>query len=205
MTETFAFDPTAYFRRKLPWIVAAFLPSLAVEIVFLHELLAWYLPQAGSGEPRYGMWLAGWAFILAAAEALSKGLSIYLYRNGKRRWSKSRVEIDGGRLVYHRFHSSISRTRLLMALDGTGLPQDGKSEYLSYTDYCFEKVSNVSRLRGGSLAVCGRIAVTAVTETVTAQYNSSEAGITKTVREKVTIPPFFLGMDKLQSELEGRA
>lgn len=204
MTETLHFDPGAYFRRMLPWLAAAFLASFAVETMFLWELCTWYLPGEAQGGQSHRLWLVGWVFLLLGSEAIFKGVSLYWYQSAKKRWGRCYVSITSGMVTYHKVHTAMSREQLLLAMEGSGLPLDGKKEYLHYMQYRIGPVDSVTVGPGGRLVVTGSVSVVTVNEMAIAEQNRAEAGTSETECSRIDIPAYFAGMGRIRDSLANR-
>ena len=195
------FDPAAYRRLRLPWLLLSLVPSLLLDGLLLRLFLA---GPMDSGLETWAVWREAFAFLALINQALLKGFPIRRYFYIKSLRQKSWVTTGEGKVVHCVVTSFMSRGRLAMAIETT-LPRDGKQEYATFEIFTVLRQDDLKRTRNGSLRITGLVEEEFVNEYMQAEYGQAEAGYRRGSRQKHTVPGYYLGMDEIERALSGNA
>jgi hypothetical protein len=188
MSKKFEFDPIAYRRLNLRWLLAALAASLVLDIVIISVWLATDASPANQYFVDIGM-----GFLCLLNQGL-KAVTLFRYSNARERLSKCYLQTDGNQIVHYQFIAGMSRGRQAAAAE-TILPRSGQRVFEWSETLYIRNVDGLRLKRNGSIEVLG----TNISK-YSPDYDFDSVGH-RTVKRHL-IPPYYECMDELYASLE---
>ncbi len=148
MEKTFEFDPAAYRRLSMRWLLPVLAASLVLDALIAASWLA-YTP----GPSRQYFVNIGMGFLCLLNQGI-KAAAITRYIHVKKRLAKCYLQTNGNQLVHYQFIAGVPRWRQASAAE-TILPRNSQ-KYFEWSETLYLKnVESLGLKRNGSIEVLG--------------------------------------------------
>jgi hypothetical protein len=197
------YNETSFRKAYFPWVVGAFFLSFVFELIFFWQIILAPPPTVLADETARSAWMYAWVVLLLISEGLFKGVSLNGYFTRRGRAQRSSITLKMNEVCYREVASRMSRRLVLLALEGSSLAQDDKSEYLLQVTYHIRKVTAVDKRWNGGLVVRGEIDCEIMDESYTSFYGGKADGTWRRVVHSCEIPSVFEDMKQIETKLRG--
>jgi len=192
--ETFEFDPAAYRRIRLPWLLLLLAVSLAIDGMLL---LFW---QTGVSPAARFYWDIGFAFLCIVNLLFVKGVALHKYLYIKKLRTRSYVRLENNRVVHYLLISRMSHWQVEAAKE-TKLPAGSPEEYISADTFYIRRVEHLNRRPNGSIEIEGNIERESLNQGWE-EYSSEFGKVLKKTFKRHKIPAYYERMDAIFEALE---
>ncbi len=116
---TLNYDIKIFRKTHFPWVAGAFFLSFVFELIFLWQVVIAPPPTVLAGNTARNAWMYAWVVLLLISEGLFKGVSLYWYLTRQQLAQRSLITLKPNEIYYQDVVSRMSRSKVLLALEGS--------------------------------------------------------------------------------------